>query len=293
MNILRFRAHVIAVGLLVVLLGIAGIVRAQDGEGDASERFENLLLLENGDIIEDSFGEDSNAHLYAFYASEGDMVSINMTQLTEDTSLDPYLVLMSASGAVLAVDDDGGERFFSAALDRIELPQDGLYLVLATEAPGLRYDLMDAHDEAVLEDDLGYELDITGINQPDDVESFTLDAAEAEPGDRVSLTLDEDEPVDFVMLQGSEGDAVSLETTTAGEDDVDTLLYLFDDVGTRVAVNDDGEGIGLYSRIDGYTFDNDGQHLVLVTAYGFQHTEPDSNTPEEWSGGGSVELVIE
>ncbi|MDQ7034506.1 MAG: hypothetical protein Q9P01_06620, partial [Anaerolineae bacterium] len=101
--------------ILIIVLGLVGIVHAQD-----NEILDMLPIFESNDSINDTFDAEINTHLYAFYASAGDSVTIGMTQDSDD--LDPFLVLLDISGAVLAMDDDSGSVFLAAEITDFEIP---------------------------------------------------------------------------------------------------------------------------------------------------------------------------
>ncbi|MFW5690942.1 MAG: hypothetical protein ACOCXZ_00460 [Chloroflexota bacterium] len=290
MNLIRRMPGGSVIGLMLVLLlalMFAGPAAAQDNEDNDIYL---PLLLENGDVVLGNFLDSVNAHLYGFYASAGDTVSISMVQQPEDSLLDPYLILISADGRVIDTDDDGGPVFYSALMDNVTLPEDGLYLVLATDRLGLRFNYEDAFSEMdVSEIELTYELTIAGINTPDDVDALEIDAVPLSFGEVVEFEINQTRAVGFAVFEGLEGDVISLTTLDQG-DDLDTIVNLFEPEGLRLAINDDGEDLGLYSQITDAELPEDGLYLVMVTVYGFQ----DSYDPTlPWDQEGIVGLTLE
>ena len=87
-------------------------------------------MLEDGQSVNGEFEGDITGRLYAFSATEGNIVTISMTQITPE--LDPYLVLMGARGEVLTDDDDSGDLEFSSRIQNFVIPEDGSYFVLAS-----------------------------------------------------------------------------------------------------------------------------------------------------------------
>lgn len=285
MTMLRYLTRLTALALIVTLMGLVAIVQAQD------EVFEPILL-ENGDVIEAEFDVDSNAHLYSFFGSEDDTVTISMTQ-PETGLIDPYLVLIDGNGQVIARDDDGGDVLLSALISDVTLPGDGIYFVLATELLGLRFDADDSGlaEQVAASDtaDLSYTLTIAGISMPSDEQDVTTSARLVEQGEAVQLSLSAETPVAFVLFAGDAGDVVTVSTADTA-DPVDTILYLFDPTGLRIAANDDGADTPqLLSQIDDVELPEDGIYMVVVTAYAYETTAEF----DDWDGGGTVVLTIE
>ena len=72
--------------IFLLISGLVGVVSAQD-----TVVLDTLPILESGDSVSAVFDEEIDTHLYTFHATAGDVVSIEMTQASED--LDPLLVL--------------------------------------------------------------------------------------------------------------------------------------------------------------------------------------------------------
>lgn len=273
--------------LLVLLFSAFTVtsVMAQD-----EEPILTFTILEDGQSVTNTFEGDVNAQLYVFIGSAGDVVDITMIQ-ADDSFLDPYVVLMGPAGQVYASDDDSGPEPLSSEISGFELPEDGTYFILATTFNGLRA-LEETENNAEAEP-VTYEVSVSGINTPagvDNSERFDYFAGQLEIGaDPIVLAITPEEPVFYVTFAGEQGDLVSI--TTADDEDgpaIDTLLYLFDTNGNRIAVNDDGEGIGLYSSIDNIELPEDGLYMVFATSWDFAESYE-----EEWSNAGSFSIVIE
>lgn len=270
--------------LLFLVLCLGLVITAQEESGLS------FVQLTNGETVINAFEDDVNAQLYVFFGSAGDIVTITMEE-SPDSLLDPYLVLLGSAGEVYAAADDiEPSSDFSAEISTFELPEDGVYFVLATSFTGLRRPNFVPDGE----DDPGpqfYEITINGNFPPEDLEDngeFEFFRGEFEIGDANTLEITEEEPVFYVTFTAEEGDVVTLRTEPVGDVTVDTALHLFDPEGNRVAVNDDGEGLGLYSEIAGYEIPVDGTYLVFATAYNFNDA-----VREDWSDAGEFVLVIE
>jgi hypothetical protein len=228
--------------ILILMFTFAGFIHAQD-----SIVLEDLPILASNASISDSFDDEINTHLYAFHASEGDIVNIEMVQATDD--LDPFLVLLDASGAVLAADDDSGSTFLSAAIVNFEIPADGAYLVLATSL-----NFIEGTDSPV--EEVEYTLALSGNTLPD---GFNADEVELETTTlNYGLVIDsestEDIPAALFVFEGTAGDIV---TVLVESDEFPTIIHLFDPTGARLAVDP--------SAITSLELTEDGVYLILAT----------------------------
>lgn len=273
--------------LLVTVLALTvSVALAQDGD-DAFEP-EFPLLIDNT-IVTGTFDADVNAHLYAFQGSSGDWINIEMIQRPDDSPLDPYLVLLGPDGAVLMSDDDSGAVLLAAHIVRHQLPQDGAYMVLATSARGLRFG---AGEETFDNDDtLTYDIVMRGASLPltDEPLAFAFDQVEI--GTSTTVAIDHSQPVYLVRFEAEAGQTITITTGQArGEPDVDTLLYLFDAEGRRLAVNDDADFAAgnLYAEIEGFEVPEDGEYVVMAMSFDF-----DLAYRSDWDSAGTFVLSIE
>ncbi|GAB4511245.1 MAG: hypothetical protein OHK0046_09070 [Anaerolineae bacterium] len=274
--------------LLFVLMSTltSAVVTAQDDEQTGL----TFIQLKDGEAVTNSFEEEVNAHLYVFFGSAGDVVTITMLESAE-SQLDPYLALLGPAGQVYAANDDiDPASIFSASIEDFELPQDGAYFVLATSFTGLRRPIFVPEGEEAPEPQF-YEITVTGNTIPEDLvdaEAFTFFYGQLEIGESSTLAITAEEPVFYVLFSGEEGDVVTIRTEPAESSSVDTALHLFDANGNRIAINDDGENLGLYSEIANFELPADGTYMVFATAYDFN----DAIRPD-WSNVGQFVLTIE
>ncbi|MEQ8674060.1 MAG: hypothetical protein RLP44_24535 [Aggregatilineales bacterium] len=248
--------------LVVVMLTGYSAVFAQNDDDSALD----FPILEEGVVITDEFGDGVFARLYAFSGTEGDLVSVGMAP-TQTSEVDPYLVLLGQDGQVYMTNDDAEAGSPRALIDSFELPETGTYLVLAT-AWDTRLDQSAAEES---DRDLDYVIGIEGNNVPANA-PITISRGELEIGMSGALELTGDAPIFYVMFPGEEGNVV---TISAQSEDVDTLLYLFDEEGNRVAVNDDRQSGNLASAIEDFELPEDGNYLVFVMAFNFYEAYQD------------------
>ncbi|MCI0714292.1 MAG: PPC domain-containing protein [Chloroflexi bacterium] len=97
---------------------------------------------------------ENDSQFYRFTASQGDVITITMYALNEDSDLDTYLRLLDAEGNRLAENDDAEDNpqlgFFDSEIKSFEIPADGDYFVEATwlfTSPDGEYGLVLAFEE--------------------------------------------------------------------------------------------------------------------------------------------------
>ena len=275
--------------LLLVLLGMG--VAAVSAQGDG-EPILHIPYIAEGEVITRAFADGVYAHLYTFQGAMGDAVTIAMNR-AGDSAVDPYLILLDANGTVLAVNDVGGAVVGNALIQEFVLPEDGMYLILATFAD---YILMSGYalDADVLAgttvlDPLEYELSVEGIPSLDSNEPPALDlmATELAVGESITLEISPETPVAYATFVGEADQAVTIATQPT-TDTVDTMLYLFTDAGDGIAFNDDEAAIAPYSAITDLELPQDGMYLILVTTYQFY-----AALGRDWDVAGEFGLSVE
>lgn len=275
--------RVVFVVLILLSAMVVSVASAQDDEGP---RLTFVELLD-GEPVTKTFEGEVNAHLFVVRGLAGDVVTISMTQ-EENSVLDPYLVLLGPAGEVYVANDDGGEDVpLSALIQDFELPADGTYFVLATSFDGIRNGVVIEDGEEP--EPLSYEIVATGMTPVEDVgEEFNYFAGQLEIGNTETLSITTEEPIFYVTFPGEEGETATISTgDTSDEGEVDTLLYLFDPEGNRIAVNDDN-GENFFSTIDSVELPVDGLYMVFATAWDYSQAYS-----EDWTSFGTFTLTIE
>ncbi|NWF69905.1 MAG: hypothetical protein HXY40_12540 [Chloroflexi bacterium] len=255
---------ILAVLLLVLVSGFS-LVSAQEEE---DLTILSLTALAAGEPLEAAFEGSVTMQLFAFNALEGDEVTITMEQ-AEDATIDPFLILVGPRGEMIAYNDDSedeGDAALASAIVDAELPADGTYLVAATflgEILGTQL------GEDGLEEAQVYTIEMTGASEveiPEDEPTFQLAGADVAVGQGGTLEVTQQEPIYYLFLQAEEGQTVAI-TTSAAEADIvldDTVLYVFDRTGNRIAVVDDVEG-NLYAALE-FEAAYSGAYLIWATS---------------------------
>jgi hypothetical protein len=84
--------------------------------------------LVDGETLVGASTEEEPVFFYTFAANEGDVVSIEMSSDDFDT----ILHIFAPGGVRIGVNDDGNDGT-NSAIEELELPEDGLYMVFATD----------------------------------------------------------------------------------------------------------------------------------------------------------------
>lgn len=277
----KFVAHILMITAMFLMT--IGVSVAQNDD----ETF-TFPFVRNGDRISAQFTDEYDSQIYAFLATNGDRVTVHMAQDPATSPLDPLLIVYDATGAIIAVDDDGGDNpYFSALISNLEINADGIYYILATHKDGLRRSLADAIPTADLEDGLDYTLAIAGNTPPInfDLEAATLQADDLTSGQAFDLSTEQ--AFGLFPFMGDDHTFI-FETSNIDNGDIDTILLLFDAQGRRIAVNDDAPNLGLLSRIEAELEAYEG-YLLIVTAYQYERT---AEARFMWNSAGTVRLNV-
>ena len=221
-----------------------------------------LPVLVDGDSVEDFLSLDIQARLYVFNANEGDEVTVSMEQT--DDGLDPYLALFGPAGELIAVNDDvdleGGD--YSSLIEEVVVPETGSYFIIASSYEYVTT-MVDVEEE--IDDELGFELSVSGMTPVEDMDSdFLFFAAELLSDEPLEADISLEQNAWYFLFSGDAGDEVSL---WAESDDFDTIIHVFAPGGARLAVNDDvdREGGDYNSALESVELPEDGLYLVMVS----------------------------
>jgi hypothetical protein len=112
-----------------------------DDGGDGGDGGDiEIIDIEYGDSVEGEISDDEEFVVYAFEASEGDVVTITMIDTSRSGDLDPYLQLADSEGEVIADNDDHDDADLDDSLDsqitEFEIEEDGTYFIVATRFSG-------------------------------------------------------------------------------------------------------------------------------------------------------------
>ncbi len=222
----------------------------------------SVTYLEDGVALDDQFEGAVTARLYAFDGTQGDVVTVSMTQ-AEGSNLDPFIVLIGPFGQVVGSDDDSGNLPLSSLISEVVLPQSGTYVVLASSY--VYIDNVLEQSEAELAEIHPFTLTASGFTAPPEDETgyFASRLTLGDSGVQGYSTVEE--PVYMYTYVAEGGETIDLVVDSA-EDGMDTLLMVFGPGGDRLAVNDDdAQGGTTNSAIRGLTLTENDKYLFFAT----------------------------
>lgn len=199
------------------------------------------LSLEPGVTVTGMFGPDAQSLIYSFSAQAGDIVSMTM----RSDQIDSYLRLDDARGNALLSDDDSANDL-DARIGPLRLPEDGVYLVVAST---FDYVVSDGFDTA-----LG---------------DFTLTLMDHEPDEisypsTVKATLEDGETLHLYAFEATRGDVLSL---ALNADAFNPLLALTDTHNiSKPPLRDDDSGPDKNAHIVPYIVPESGPYLLTAVS---------------------------
>lgn len=275
------RKHIVVLFAIVALLSLSVSSAFAQGPSGSSGSSDTpvidvgIQLLESGDSVEGVFENNTGTIVYGFHGSEGDVVTITMTQTSDN--LDPLLILTGPRGEVIASDDDSGEESLSSAINDVTLPFDGSYLIIASSFLNVRAPSEEGADEQTFV--LTLEGNVPATDDPNyNPESLFLYTGTLELGGSTTGYSSFAEPIFYYDFVADEGTVIDL---VIEEADFDTLVHVFDNEGSRIAVNDDSDGLS--SAITDLELPYSGTYFVMVTSAFFYNAPIQTET--DYSGG--------
>ncbi|PJF45148.1 MAG: hypothetical protein CUN55_00435 [Phototrophicales bacterium] len=194
---------------------------------------------------------------YRFAGNIGDPITISMATVSGD--LDAYLLLVDASGNIIAEDDNSGNN--TDAQLSLELPSTSDYFIIATrrgQETGL------TSGEFVLALTSSAPPRVGSVSRPPVPEEFvglsTIDIGSTVTG-RISNAVYQE----FYVFYGEAGDALTITLEAAEGSELDPLLILLDQNRIPVDENDD-DGDSQNSRLD-VTLPQTGYYAIVATRY--------------------------
>lgn len=279
---------------LAASLGVSAVA-AQDAPVNVDIGLKGLL--EDGSSVEGLFEDGTTAHLYGFYGSAGDVVTISMTA-DPNALLDPFIALIGPEGQSISHDDDITEGegedativSFDSLIEGVELPVDGPYLIVATSYTYMTTFPEDEENDA--EDGQTYVLTVEGPTTPEITDETVVVGTAVEQGALVEGELTWENPVTVFFYNGKAGDVINVGLTST---ETDPILHIFDPVGDRIAVNDDVDydGGDFNSRVEGLELTQDGTYVILATNYSFFNAWEGEDAEQLLFTEGAFEFTLE
>lgn len=209
--------------------------------------------LRYNDTIINTITDSEPQHFYSFRARRGDILNIRMQRITGD--LDPVLHIVDSSATIIASSDDvPGSSTLDAAVERLVIDADGVYVIVATrygEATGSSTGSFVLSIEESRDSGLGNTLQT---------------AADLVPGQPVEGELTADQFERFYTFYAEENDLVRLRMDRISGS-LDAYLIVLDPNLLEVTFDDDSGG-GQNAQIPELRIPADGVYTVKATRYG-------------------------
>jgi hypothetical protein len=208
-----------------------------------------------GDTVQGLISNSVPSQRYRFRGGTGDTVTFSMATTSGD--LDAYMLLVDASGNLIAEDNDSGQD--TNAQMSVELPADGDYFIIATrrgQEQGLtagefvlaitsNAEPLPVNDAATLPDDF--------VGLP------TLDYGTSADGRITDVVFQE-----TYVFFGQAGDAIEIAMEGINGSGLDPLLILLDNQRIPIAENDDADGQNAQITV---TLPQAGYYAIVATRF--------------------------
>jgi len=213
-----------------------------------------------GETLTGVIDDDTPSQFFTFQGITGERVRIEMMADTGST-LDSYLELQDAEGAIVASNDDIAPGVIRDSRIEVELPGDGEYVIVASRYVGEDAPLTSGAFRLTLQQ-IDTSLMSSGVSS-----NVVLTAY----GRTESGEITDEQYLVFYVFDGNAGDMVTIDVeTTSGN--LDAMLYLYQSVGNgwiEIANNDDSPVGGTYDPLlSKIVLPQTGKYLIAVGRYG-------------------------
>ncbi len=270
--------------LSLMLTAAVGVALRAAAPANAQETF---TVMPPGAIVDGTLEDDITAQLFAFNASAGDNITVDVAP--DSSAFVPYAVLLGPAGGVLAA----GQPPLSAVT-----PFSASYFVMVTTREAVNELQLESFEEPQ-----GFQIAVNGNNPPPQAGGRLGYFVTPLP---YNTTFEEgysspQEAVYYFSFDGERGDTLNIVATSTK---IDPVIYLFDPNGNRIETNDDADTLMLPATtdaaIEGFQVPQANTYHVFVTAVDFFDiydqnqlaARNDDIEPEEYGGGG-FEIYIE
>lgn len=228
--------------LILIALSLSVVSAQNEATPEVTPEPQAPLVITYGETVTGRLiPQERESQEWQFQATEGDFVSINMTAVADDFSLDPYLEIIAPDGTTLDQDDDSGGNF-NAFIELLRIPTTGTYVIIATS--------------------------FGGSNQGDYTLSLTQGLGTAQGdltlGESRTATLNQD--THSYRLSLNAGTLLNISVDAAPNSSLDPYVVLFSPDGTRLEEDDDSGSL-LNALISTFSVPSDGVYYVIVQSY--------------------------
>lgn len=213
-------------------------------------RLQPSIELDSG--VTGSLTHDQSALIYTFQGAAGQM--INAVLARTGGSLDPQLIILDEKGREVARDSNASAGAAAAEIRGLTLAESGRYLVIATRFGGV---------SGLSQGDFSLLLTEAVFDEPR-VGTFSLPIVYESI---VTGTIDATNEQHVYTFRGTGGDVISIQMLRA-TGDLDTRVYLQDNVGNVLTWNDDDLlNFTVDSYVDRYVLPFDGYYSLVASRY--------------------------
>jgi hypothetical protein len=215
--------------------------------------------LAYGDLVNGAISDSTTSQVFTFDGLAGERVQITM-KASPGSTLDSYLELQDANGAVIDANDDIVPGQVRDAQIVTELPADGSYVVIASRYVG--------PDAAPTQG--AYELFLERVEQTvtlaESPAMISLSYGQSETGE-----ITADQYLLFYVFSGQAGDTVTVRIAHRSGN-LDSVLHLYQSTGdewVEIASNDDSPAGGTYEALlSNIILPQTAKYLIAVSRYG-------------------------
>lgn len=249
----------------VVFMSLCWVLLSLFNSTYANPHQQGLLLFD--EPVEGSINDQQFRQIYAFEGRAGQVINLQMARQSDD--LDPYLLLFTQAGDLVAYSDDARGR--DAEIAAQLLPADGTYTVIATRF---------GHEHGTTTGNYILTLSAVGtaVVSPASTASSTdsIDnGGAAAPtttnvlryGDTILGEITDEQPYVIYQFAARRGDVINFSMTRINGD-LDPFIDLFGPDGSYLLSGDDDDLGTLNAAITNFTVPADGVYYVQATRYG-------------------------
>lgn len=222
---------------------------------------EGPATLTLGQTASGIIDDETPSRLYTFTGAAGERVRLTL-RAAPGSSLDPYLELRDATGAVVDANDDIDPGVIRDSQITATLPTDGEYQILVSRYVGPDTEITQGAYELVIEPATEAETSAASINRT----VTPLSYGQTQVGE-----ITDEQYIVFYVFSGTAGDVVTIEIDQLSGN-LDAVLHLYQAVGDswrEIAYNDDSPIGGTYDPLlSDVGLPADGLYLIAVSRYG-------------------------
>lgn len=202
--------------------------------------------------VSGSLSHEQFAMLFPFDGAQGQVIDASLTRTSGN--LDPILLIIDEKGRELARDNNVTAGAEMTEIRGLELPESGRYFVMAGRFGGVA-GLSEGGFQLTLSEGSADQPQVGAFSNAIVYESI------------VSGSISAAQEQQVYTFRGTAGDVISIQMLRA-TGDLDSRIYLYDNVGNVLTWNDDDMlSYTIDSYVEGYVLPFDGYYSLVATRY--------------------------